>query len=268
MLKLDTILIIYICINFFLNTRYFIFITFNGSAYHGWQIQKNSVSVQGIINKVFSDILRENIFVTGACRTDTGVHASYFCGHLDSSHNDLDKNENLSDKINSYLPRDIALNKIMKVRNDAHARFSAISRTYNYFIIRKKDPFKIETAWYFPHKIDIVMMNQACSVLMQQSDFTSFAKLHSNTKTNICKIFSAQWHEERNLIVFTIKADRFLRNMVRAIVGTMIETGTGKITIKEFEEIIELHNRCGAGKSAPAEGLFLTYIEYPEDIFI
>lgn len=253
---------------FFLSTRYFIFISFKGSAYHGWQIQKNSISVQGIINKVFSNILRENIFVTGACRTDAGVHASYFCGHFDSHFNNLDKNAEIQDKINRYLPRDIALNSIVKAKDDAHSRFSAISRTYSYFITIKKDPFKTDTAWYFPHKIDIGIMNEACNILMRESDFTSFAKLHSNTKTNICKIFSAQWHEEESLIVFTIKADRFLRNMVRAIVGTMIEIGRGKITLEAFEKIIESRNRCSAGKSAPAEGLFLTDIEYSEDIFI
>ena len=167
-----------------------------------------------------------------------------------------------------YLPEDISVNSIKKVVPDANARYSAISRTYKYYISRIKDPFFDNSSWFLHGKINIAAMNKACGILFHHSDFTSFSRLHSGAKTNICKIYYASWEESDNRLVFTIKADRFLRNMVRAIVGTMVEIGFGKMNLKEFEEIILAKDRCKAGKSAPAKGLFLVDIEYPEEIFV
>jgi tRNA pseudouridine38-40 synthase len=247
--------------------RYFIFISYKGTSYHGWQVQPNSVTVQKLLDEALSTILSEDISTTGAGRTDTGVHAILFCAHFDSVSNDLATNENLIYKLNSFLPKDIAVTSLRKVRPDANARFSAISRTYKYNITRVKDPFYDDSSWYLFGKINIKIMNDAAALLLKYSDFTSFARLHTNVKTNICKIYKASWEENGNQLIFNIKADRFLRNMVRSIVGTITEIGFGKMDLKEFEEIINARDRCKAGKSAPAKGLFLTGIEYPEDIY-
>jgi tRNA pseudouridine38-40 synthase len=249
-------------------TRYFIFISFKGTSYHGWQLQPASVTVQQILEGALSTVLEENITTTGAGRTDAGVHASFFCAHFDTQHSDLSLVKNLIFRLNCLLPRDIAVSAIRKVLPDASARFSAVSRTYKYFISRVKDPFLEDSCWYLHGHIDTPAMNEACRLLMTHDDFTSFSRLHSDTKTNICKIYSAFWEEQEEKLVFTISADRFLRNMVRAIVGTLIEIGFGKMNIKEFETVIMDKNRCSAGKSAPAKGLFLTSIEYPPEIFI
>jgi tRNA pseudouridine38-40 synthase len=249
-------------------TRYFIFISYKGTSYHGWQIQPNSVTVQQILEESLSVVINERIATIGAGRTDTGVHATFFCAHFESTLSDLTENWNLVFRLNQYLPSDISVNSIKKVLPDANARYSAISRTYKYYISRNKDPFFENSSWYLHGKIDIAQMNKACEKLLEYSDFTSFSKLHSGAKTNICKIYSARWEESETRLVFTIKADRFLRNMVRAIVGTIVDIGFGKIGLKEFEDIIEAKDRCKAGKSAPAKGLFLVDIEYPEEIFI
>jgi len=248
-------------------TRYFIFISYKGTSYHGWQIQPNSITVQKLLDEALCTILSENIYTTGAGRTDTGVHASFFCAHFESESPDLTFKKNLIYRLNRYLPKEIAVNRISKVNPDAHARFSAVSRTYRYNISRVKNPFIDNSSWFIHGKIDVIVMNEACGLLISHTDFTSFSRLHSDTKTNICRISYAVWEEVDDRLVFTIKADRFLRNMVRAIVGTMIETGTGNMTLKEFEEVILSKNRCRAGKSAPAKGLFLVNIEYPEEIF-
>jgi tRNA pseudouridine38-40 synthase len=249
-------------------TRYFIFISYKGTSYHGWQIQPNSLTVQKILDEALSIILSEKISTTGAGRTDTGVHALYFCAHFDSTLADLSGSKKFEFKLNQYLPKDISVNSIKKVSSDANARFSAISRTYKYYLSRTKDPFSDSSSWFLHGEINIKEMNKACKLLLNHSDFTSFSKLHSNTKTNICKIFNAFWEENENKLIFTIKADRFLRNMVRAIVGTMIDIGTGKTDISGLKEILNANDRCHAGKSAPAKGLFLVDIEYPRDIFI
>jgi tRNA pseudouridine38-40 synthase len=249
-------------------TRYFIFISYKGTSYHGWQVQPNSVTVQKILDNALNVVLGEQISTTGAGRTDTGVHAMIFCAHFDSISPDLSTTDNLIFKLNRFLPEDISVNSIRKVRPDANARYSAISRTYKYYISRIKDPFSETSSWFLHGSINIDSMNEACRLLVDHSDFTSFSKLHSNVKNNICRIYKADWQEARNTLVFTIKADRFLRNMVRAIVGTMVEIGFGKMNLKEFEEIILARNRCRAGKSAPAKGLFLAEIEYPEEIFV
>lgn len=250
-----------------MKTRYFLFLSYKGSSYHGWQIQPGSITVQKVLEDSLSVMLNEKISITGAGRTDTGVHALFFCAHFESKEVNLDIHNKFVFKLNSFLPGDISVSSIRKVLPDAHARFSAISRTYKYFITRVKDPFAKESSWFIHGNIDVTMMNRACQVLFNHSDFTSFSKLHSDNRTNICKIFEAGWEEDGNKLIFTIKADRFLRNMVRAIVGTMIEIGQGKRDIVQFEDIITSHDRCKAGKSAPAEGLFLTDIEYPSEIF-
>lgn len=250
-----------------MKTRYFIFISFKGTLYHGWQIQPNSVTVQKILDDALSTILQEKILTTGAGRTDTGVHAAFFCAHFDSNSKELASRKNLIFRLNRYLPADISVNELVKMKPDSHARFSAISRTYRYNISRIKNPFLEESAWLIHGKINLELMNKACEVLLQTSDFTSFSRLHSDNKTNICRIMQAEWVGEKDTLIFTIKADRFLRNMVRAIVGTMVDLGREKISLRNFEEIVDAKDRCKAGKSAPAKGLFLVNIEYPKEIF-
>jgi tRNA pseudouridine38-40 synthase len=249
-------------------TRYFIFISFKGTTYHGWQTQPASVTVQEVLDEALSVVLNEKISAIGAGRTDAGVHALLFCAHFDSNSEELILTKNLIFRLNSYLPKDISVNSISKVVPDANARYSAISRTYKYYISKVKDPFFENSSWFLHGNIDVESMNKACKILYSHSDFTSFSKLHSDTKTNICKIYDASWEEVDNRLIFTIRADRFLRNMVRAIVGTMIDVGYGKKNLKEFEDIILAKNRCKAGESVPARGLFLVDIEYPEEIFI
>lgn len=248
--------------------RYFIFLSYTGTSFHGWQIQPDAPTVQKTLDNALSLVLSEDIASTGAGRTDTGVHASLFCAHFDSKKEDLLSDKKLIFRLNRLLPADIAIKSIRKVHPDTNARYSAISRTYEYIISRTKDPFLYSYSWFIHGNIDVAAMNNACSLLMKHSDFTSFSRLHSDAKTNICKVYSAGWSETCDRLIFTVRADRFLRNMVRAIVGTMIELGTGKIDLQKFEEIIEARDRCRAGRSAPAKGLFLTDIEYPAEIFI
>jgi tRNA pseudouridine38-40 synthase len=246
--------------------RYFIQLSFKGTRYHGWQFQPNALSVQEVLEKTLSTKLREEIAVTGAGRTDTGVHSDFYVAHFDSGNLSLDQPEFIF-QLNSFLPDDIAVQKIRKVAADAHARFDALSRTYRYQITREKDPFRIEMAYFYPLPLDVNAMNQAAQLLFGFSDFTSFAKLHTDVKTNNCKISEALWEENGAQLVFTIRADRFLRNMVRAIVGTLLEVGKGKLSVDGFREIIEKKDRGAAGTSAPAHGLSLVAIEYLERIF-
>ena len=250
-----------------METRYFIFISYRGTFYHGWQIQPNAISIQKILNETLSLILREKICTTGAGRTDTGVHALIYCAHFDSAKPDLCTRKNLLFRLNRFLPGDISVKSIRKVLPEAHARFNALSRTYKYFITRIKEPFSEDSSWFIYGSLDLVNMQKAAALLQRHSDFTSFSRLHSDNKTNICKIISASWKHDDSRMIFTIKSDRFLRNMVRAIVGTMVELGKGKISLEQFEEIILAKNRSKAGISAPAKGLFLTEIEYPDDLF-
>lgn len=247
--------------------RYFLQLSYKGANYHGWQIQPNAVSVQEAMEKNLSVLLRETINVVGAGRTDTGVNASFFMLHFDTAKPDIAGADNFVYKLNSLLPADIAVRRIMKVRSDAHARFSALSRMYEYYMTTEKNPFNTETAYRCKHKPDIKKMNEAAAILFEYTDFTSFSRLHSGVKTNNCRISRAEWTEQGSVIVFKIRADRFLRNMVRAIVGTLIEVGQGKLSNGEFRCIIEQRNRKFAGTSAPAHGLFLVDVEYPEDIF-
>ena len=242
--------------------RYFIELAYKGTYFHGWQIQPDAISVQEVLEKALSTKLQERISVTGAGRTDTGVHASFFVAHFDSPEIfDIPK---LIYGLNHLVGKDIAISKLYLVPKDTHARFDAISRSYEYRISFVKDPFAQEITSLFTKSLDVDLMNRASAILFNYIDFTSFSKLHTDTKTNNCKISEASWKQTGNFLVFTITADRFLRNMVRAIVGTLLDVGTKKISISDFKNIIESKNRSNAGSSAPPEGLFLTKIEYPE----
>lgn len=241
--------------------RYFIEFSYNGSAYFGYQIQPKQISVQEELEKALSTILRESVKTTGAGRTDTGVHAKKMFAHFET---DQLLSENLIYKLNSFLSENIAIKRIFKVDDDMHARFSATYRTYEYYISLEKNPFSKDSSWqYWRQKtLNINLMNEACKILFEYDDFTSFAKLHADNKTNICKIYKAEWEQLGNQLRFTISADRFLRNMVRAIVGTMVEIGSGKIAPQDLRRIIEEKYRNSAGVSAPAQGLFLVDVGY------
>ncbi len=244
--------------------RYFLQLSYKGTNYHGWQIQPNAVSVQEVMEDALSKILREKIAVVGAGRTDTGVHASYFILHFDVE-KPVPENLDVVYKLNSFLPTDIAVQKVWPVSGEAHARFSAISRTYHYFITTEKNPFITETSHKYLKPLDFEKMNEAAQILFDYEDFTSFSRLHTDVKTNNCKIMQAEWIRKDQQLIFIIKADRFLRNMVRAVVGTLLEVGQGKLSVQQFCEIIERKDRGAAGASAPAQGLFLVDIEYPEE---
>jgi len=247
-----------------MSQRYFLQCCYKGTNYHGWQIQPNAISVQEVIEDALSKILREKIAVVGAGRTDTGVHASFFILHFNIE-NSIPENFDVVYKLNSFLPSDIAVQKVWQVNDEMHARFSATSRTYHYFISTEKNVFGAETSHKYLNPLDMDKMNEAAQTLFDYNDFTSFSRLHTDVKTNNCKIIQAEWKVEEKQLVFIIKADRFLRNMVRAIVGTLLEVGKGKLTIEQFRKIIEVKNRGSAGASAPAQGLFLVDIEYPEE---
>ncbi len=245
--------------------RYFVELSFKGTRYHGWQVQPNALSVQEVLESTFSTFLRRRVEITGAGRTDTGVHASCYVAHFEADSLAFPAPD-LVEKLNRFLPPDISLHCIWPVPPDAHARFSAIKRTYHYFISRRKDPFLLETSYQYLLPLDVEAMNEAAAQLLTFNDFTSFSKLHTDVKTNNCRVSSAGWKQEGHQLVFTITADRFLRNMVRAIVGTLMEVGRHKITTGGFVDIIEKKDRGKAGTSAPPQGLFLAGIEYPEQI--
>lgn len=245
--------------------RYFADIEFDGTAYSGWQIQPHSPSVQQTLEEALALFLRCKVDVTGAGRTDAGVHASQMIAHFDlETPQDPDW---MMHKLNGILPQDIAVHRIWPVRPDAHARFDAVSRTYKYYVTLDKSAFHREYSWYLVNEPDFGLMNQAAEMLLSTVDFTSFSKLHTDTKTNDCRVTEALWTPlEDGRWVFTITADRFLRNMVRAIVGTLMEVGRHKLTLEEFKKIIESKDRCSAGDSAPAQGLFLHKIVYPDNL--
>jgi len=240
--------------------RYFIKLAYKGTNYHGWQYQPDANSVQETLTKALSILLKTNIDVVGAGRTDTGVHAKQMYAHFDFE-TEININQ-LVHKLNSFLPKDIVVYTIIRVSNEAHARFDATKRTYEYHIHTFKDAFENDDSWLHQLSLDINKMNQACQILFKHNDFECFSKTNSDVRTFNCVIFEADWKQSNNKIVFTISADRFLRNMVRAIVGTMINIGLGKISLSDFEKIIESKNRSQAGFSAPAHGLFLTQITY------
>lgn len=260
-------------------SRYFIQFSYDGTAYHGWQIQPNAVSVQQKLNEALSTLLRSPIETTGAGRTDTGVHAAKMTAHFDTMFFDEYRNteqrkelnnqlSRLTDKLNRLLPPDIAVHHIRPVKERAHARFDATSRTYHYHVYIGKSPFLRHYAMRLHFRPDFEAMNAAASQLLSASDFTSFSKLHTDVKTNICHVSHAQWMEEApGYYRFEITADRFLRNMVRAVVGTLLEVGRGRMNQCQFSDVINSKSRAAAGESVPGNALSLVDITYTEDIF-
>lgn len=241
--------------------RYFIQFSYDGTRYHGWQRQPNGITVQEELEKALTIIIGEKTETLGAGRTDAGVHARMMVAHFDTA-NEIDE-QNMSYRLNRILPPDIAVSNIERVSDDAHARFDAKSRTYQYIVTTKKNPFLNGRADFEYCEMDWDKMNEAASLLKNHIDFTSFSKLHTDVKTNNCVITEAYWRPAGDgVYVFTITADRFLRNMVRAIVGTLLVIGRGKMSVEKFEQIIEAKDRCKAGTSAPAEGLYLTDVSY------
>lgn len=241
--------------------RFFITLSFDGTNYHGWQIQPNGDSVQQRLQEALSTLLRQPVEVVGAGRTDTGVHARMMVAHFDWE--ELIDGKQLAYKLNKFLPQDIAVQEVRLVDEEKHARFSATSRTYHYFIHTRKDPFQQAYSWQVPFKLDFEKMNEAAKVLLEYKDFTSFSKVNTDTKTNLCDVKEAFWEEiAPDRWRFTITANRFLRNMVRAIVGTLVEVGRGRLRLEDVRRIIEAKDRCSAGESVPAKGLFLVDIKY------
>ena len=236
-------------------------LSYNGAPFHGWQVQPNAVSVQSTIEEALSTVLRENISIVGAGRTDTGVNARQMYAHFDYD-TEIPDFGKLINSLNRLVGKDIAIYDIIKVADDAHARFDATARTYKYFVTHQKSPFLYPLSWHCPQSLDYEKMNEACEVLKRHIDFTSFSKLHTDVKTNNCRIDYAHWQKEGEMMVFTITADRFLRNMVRAVVGTLVEVGRGKISVEEFEQIILKKDRCSAGTSMPPQALFLWKVNY------
>jgi len=249
--------------------RYFIKLAYNGSRFLGWQIQRQGPTVQEVVNDALSKIFRSDFNVVGCGRTDTGVHAREFYAHFDLPYY-LEPSAAVQQliKLNGLLPNDIFIFKLLPVRQDAHARFSATRRTYKYQISTRKDPFLNEYAYIYRSKLDLKKMNEAAKILFEYVDFTSFSKVNTQVRTNNCQIYEASWVEIDNLLIFTITADRFLRNMVRAIVGTFLDVGRGKLSVKGLREVIEGRDRSLAGYSVPPHGLYLQSVEYPEDIFL
>lgn len=248
--------------------RYFINLSYDGAAYHGWQVQPDDVTVQQRLNEALATLLRTPVETVGAGRTDAGVNAACMVAHFDCDALPYPP-EQLAYKLNRLLPPDIAIHDIRPVKDDAHARFSALARTYHYYIYTEKSPFRRRYAMRLPFAVDYEKMNRAAEILLQTEDFTSFSKLHTDTKTNICHVTAARWEEtEPGLWRFTITADRFLRNMVRAVVGTLLDVGRGKITEDDLRRIINAHDRCSAGDSVMGEALFLADVRYPDDIYL
>lgn len=246
------------------NNRYFIRLAYDGTRYNGWQSQKNAPSVQDMLTGAMKDILARPVSMTGCGRTDTGVHAREFYAHFDFPVRfTLRQQEKLKFRLNRYLPGDIAVFGIFPVPGDLHSRFSATSRTYDYWIHEAKDPFLEGRSWFIYGQLNLDSLNEGAEALKAYDDFTSFARLHASSKTNICRIGHAGWERRDHRLIFTVTADRFLRNMVRALVGTMVNLGKGKISIEEFHRIIRAKDRSMAGQSAPAHGLYLAGVEYP-----
>lgn len=246
--------------------RYFIFLRYSGKAYCGWQRQPGMPTVQQTLEEGLSVLLRTHTEVVGAGRTDTGVNASYYVAHFDTAE-PVDDPEQLVYKLNFLLPGDMAVGRIRPVRADAHARFDAREREYRYYIEPRKNPFTRDTAWQYYVPLDVERMNRAAALLTEFDDFTSFAKLNSNNKTNICRVMRADWSVGGDgVLCFTIRADRFLRNMVRSIVGTLVDVGRGRYTVEQFREIVAARDLSRSSAGAPAQGLFLSDVRYPDDL--
>ena len=247
--------------------RYFIEISYKGTNFHGWQIQPNAISIQEIIQKGLQTLLGEKITIVGAGRTDTGVHAHQIFAHFDTTNN-LDEKD-FAYRLNAIIPTSIYIKKVITVSDNAHARFDAQSRSYEYHIHLENNPFLIETTWQIPRRnFDVKLMNKAALLLLKYSDFKAFSKSKTDVKTYECTVSRAEWVQNNNQLIFYISANRFLRNMVRAIVGSLIEVGEGKTSINDFEKIISNKDRSQAGVSVPAKGLFLTQVTYPDRVFL
>ena len=245
--------------------RYFIEIAYNGTNYFGWQRQPDAISVEEVLEKVLSTLLRKELKVVGAGRTDAGVHAKQLFAHFDFE--EIEDIDQLVFRLNSFLPKDISIKNIFSVTEDAHARFNASEREYQYVISLEKNPFTEGFAYQINQKPNLEAMNEAAATLLDYQDFQCFSRSNTDVKTYHCSIKKAFWKEENKQLIFTIAADRFLRNMVRAIVGTLLDVGFGKTSLEDFHEIINKKSRVNAGSSAPANGLYLTRVIYPEEIF-
>lgn len=247
--------------------RWFMHLAYRGEPFHGWQVQPGETTVQGTIEDALSTLLRMPVAVTGAGRTDAGVNARLMVAHVDMPDNIDPREGRFLRSLNSLCGRDIAIERFCAVAPDAHARFDATERSYRYFVHTAKDPFLGKMSWQAPPDFDFEAMNRAAALLLGRRDFTSFSKLHTDVKTNICDLRAAAWHRmDEHRYYFEIVADRFLRNMVRAVVGTLADVGRGKITPEAVMAILERKDRCAAGTSMPAEPLFLWNIEYPYDV--
>lgn len=244
--------------------RYFIQFSYFGKAYHGWQNQPNAITVQQILEEAFSVLLRHSVDLMAAGRTDSGVHAKEMFAHFDS--NEIEDTNDLVYRLNALLPEAIAVQSIFKVSEDIHARFDAVERTYEYWVIQEKNPFYSDLAYHVKHPLDIKSMNKAAAILLQFEDFECFSKSNTDVKTYRCTIKEAVWETKEDKLVFTITANRFLRNMVRAVVGTLLEVGIGKSKPDDVKTIINSRDRSNAGPSVPAKGLYLTSVLYPEKI--
>lgn len=247
--------------------RYFIYLAYNGTNYCGWQNQPNGTAIQEMIENALSTLLRVSVPIVGAGRTDAGVHARQMAAHFDSESGISDLPQ-LTERLNRILPKDIVIYRIVPVIPEAHARFDAMSRLYRYYITTQKDPFMYPYKYKIHGDLNVEMMNRCANVLFEYEDFTSFSKLHTDVKTNNCIIMKAGWTINENDYIFTIQANRFLRNMVRAIVGTLLDAGREKIDETGMRRIIEAKDRSAAGLSVPGNALFLEEIEYPENIFL
>lgn len=243
--------------------RYFVELQYDGGAYCGWQRQPDQPTVQGVIEDALTKLLRRPTEIVGAGRTDTGVNASFYIAHFDTTE-EIDC-DHITYKLNAMLAQDIAIRRIYRVADDMHARFDAVEREYTYFLSPVKAPFRRHSAWIYYIPLDIEKMNRAAEVLLTTDDFTTFAKLNSNNKTNICHVTHARWErEEDGTLRFTIRADRFLRNMVRAIVGTLVDVGRGRYSVEEFADIVASRDLSRASSGAQPQGLFLSNIRYRE----
>lgn len=245
--------------------RYFLEFSYKGTNYHGWQRQPNALTVQQVLEERSTTLLGTPVVLTGAGRTDAGVHARKMFAHFDFEEV---LPADFIPRLNAFLPEDIAVQKVTPVREDAHARFDAISRSYQYHIVQEKNPFVQEAAWYVNLPLDFDAMNEAAAVLLDFRDFKAFSKAHSDVKTYNCEVGRAEWVQSGEIWVFHITADRFLRNMVRAVVGTLLEVGKGRLKVEDVKTIIKSRDRSRAGVSVPAKGLYLTDIVYPDRIYI
>ena len=246
--------------------RFFLDLSYKGTNYHGWQIQPNGNTVQAELQTAISTVLRTEISITGSGRTDTGVHASQQIAHFD-----FDKEEELEYlvfKLNSLLPPDISIHSIRSVNEDAHARFGATKRTYHYHITKVKDPFKTDVAYYFNQPLDLPLIEEACKIIGEWENFECFSKVHTEVNNFNCSIYSISWSESEDRHLFAVQANRFLRGMVRAMVGTLLDVGLGKTSLEDLKNILKSNDRSSAGRAVPAHGLFLEQVEYPEAIYL